>query len=402
MIATMPQHIPDDEQELIEIVQHAQASRTSLEVIGGGSKRSVGLPQRVTTVISTSKFDRIIDYDPAELVMTVGTGVRLAEVEALLAANNQMLAFEPFDFAEAVDGTAGVSTMGGIVGAGFAGSRRLSAGNVRDHVLGFTAVSGRGERFIAGGRVVKNVTGYDLSKLMCGSWGQLAVLTEITMKVLPRPRVTLTLVIRDLDEAAAFAAMTRAVRSQCEVAAAAYLPHGFIDRASRTLLRLEGFGPSVEARAQALTDLLMRIGPSWMIDRASLEESSALWGAIPARLINTEDPLRSVLWRVCVPSTAGVGLCARLRDLGAKFCVDWAGGLVWARTSAEINAAHVRTLAENGGGHATLLAAPAEYRSRVCAQHPESPAVARLTERVKAAFDPASILDPRRFAMPNA
>ena len=401
MTATTAQLVPADVQELIEIVQGANAERTSLQVIGGGSKLGVGFPQRVTSVISTRKFDRVVDYDPAELVMTVEAGVRLSTIELLLADNHQMLAFEPFDFADAIGGLTGVSTIGGIVAAGLAGSRRLSAGNVRDHVLGFTAVSGRGERFVAGGRVVKNVTGYDLSKLMCGSWGQLAVLTQITLKVLPRPRVTLTLSLRDLDDELAFTAMTRAARSQWEVAAAAYLPRGTSDDQSQTLLRLEGFGPSVEARAQALAEL-MKTTSAATIERLSDQQSSTLWRSIPAHLTNADRASRSVLWRICIPSTAGARLCASLRERGASFCVDWAGGLVWARTSADLDAARLRSLAEAAGGHATLVDARVEYRSRVSAQHAEAPGVAALAQRVKASFDPAGILDPLRFELPDA
>ncbi|HVF16221.1 MAG TPA: FAD-binding protein [Steroidobacteraceae bacterium] len=402
MAVTTPHHVPADVQELIEIVQNAQANGTPLQVMGGDSKQSVGFPHRATTVISTLKFDRVIDYDPAELVMTVESGVRLTMIQQLLAQNNQMLAFDPSDFADAVGAIAGASTIGGIVAAGLAGSRRLSAGNVRDHVLGFTAVSGRGERFVAGGRVVKNVTGYDLPKLMCGSWGQLAMLTEITLKVLPRPRVTLTLSVRGLDDELAFTAMTRAVRSQCEVAAAAYLPRGVIDQQSRTLLRLEGFGPSVESRARALTELLMTVSSGGTIDRASEHESCALWSAIPARLAHADRMVKPVLWRICVPSTAGVGVCVRLRQLSASFCVDWAGGLMWVRTAADVDGAQLRNLAESVGGHATLLDAPVDYRSHMSAQHPESSGVAALAQRVKAAFDPAGILDPLRFAEPGA
>jgi glycolate oxidase FAD binding subunit len=401
MIATTPQHVPADVQELVEIVQDAQAAHTAVQVMGGGSKHTLGFPQRVTTVISTRKFDRVIDYDPAELVMTIESGVRLASLQQLLAENNQMLAFDPFDFAHVLGGREGASTIGGIVAAGLAGSRRLSAGNVRDHVLGFTAVSGRGERFLAGGRVVKNVTGYDVPKLMCGSWGQLAVLTEITLKVLPRPRVTLTVIVRDLDDAAAFTAMTRAVRSRCEVAAAAYLPRGVIDQQSRTLLRLEGFGPSVEARAQALRELLTNESSS-MLEQASEEESLTLWRSISTQLTRADLPDKPVLWRICVPSTAGVRLCASLRELDASFTVDWAGSLIWTRIAEHVGAAQIRNLAERAGGHATLIDAPIQYRSSVSAQHSESAVVAALAQRVKTAFDPAGVLDPLRFAMPNA
>ena len=198
-----------------------------------------------------SALSRVIDYDPAELVLTVEPGALLADIEALLATSNQMLAFEPWELAP------GRSTIGGMVGAGFAGSRRILSGGVRDHLLGFSAVNGRGEAFKAGGRVVKNVTGYDLPKLMAGSWGQLAALTHITLKVLPRPSETRTLVLQGLGASAAGGVMGRAMRAPADVAAASYLP-AESEASSITAIRLEGFGPSIEARARLLAGLLRR------------------------------------------------------------------------------------------------------------------------------------------------
>jgi glycolate oxidase FAD binding subunit len=383
---------PADVQELTQIVQAAVAKRTPLRVVGGDSKGGMGHPQREATRVSIAKFDRIIDYDPAELVLTTGAGVKLSAILALLAEHGQMLAFEPYDFATTVGGTMGESTIGGVVAAGFAGSRRVSAGNVRDHVLGFTAVSGRGESFVAGGRVVKNVTGYDLSKLMCGSWGQLAIMTELTLKVLPRPRVSLTLAAFDLAVDAAYIHMTRALRSQSDVAAAAYVPSDVLEQRPVTLLRLEGFGPSVEARAQQLASLF-----DTSLEPLEAARADQWWARVCCA-----DPLRAtgeaVLWRICVPATQGAALCAELRKLDVDVCVDWGGALIWARPAASLAATTVRALAEQAGGHATLIHAPVDYRSLTPALHPESAGVAALTARVKASFDPERILDPHRFA----
>lgn len=395
MTSTSGSICPADTLELIEVVQDAHASRTPLQIVGGASKQGIGYPDRSTKTISTAGFDRIIDYDPAELVITIGAGTRLSTIQKLLASQQQMLAFEPFDFADLSGATRGASTIGGVVAAGFAGSRRLSAGNVRDHILGFTAVSGRGEQFKAGGRVVKNVTGYDLSKLMCGSWGQLAVLTELTLKVLPRPRIALTLSICDLNDEIAIAAMTRAARSQCEIAAATHFSAGFVDDRSQTLFRLEGFEPSVEARASTLVSLLRDVVGDAVVERVVSEWTA--WSAIRNGLSDS-DISADVVWRICVPSTASASVCSHLCKLDARYCLDWAGGLIWARTADEVRAAEIRRLAEQAGGHATLARAPLAYRRRVGALHPEDPAVAALAQRVRAAFDPAGILDPQRFA----
>jgi glycolate oxidase FAD binding subunit len=241
---------------------------------------------------------------------------------------------------------------------------------------------------------VKNVTGYDLSKLMCGSWGQLAVMTEITFKVLPRPRVSMTLAHFDLKVDAAYAQMTRALRSQAEVAAAAWIPPGLIEPASMMLLRLEGFGPSVAARAQHLESVLG--APPVVLEGEPAERTwSRVCGA---------DALHSsggnVLWRICVPATKGAALCERLVGLAADFFVDWGGALIWARVPSSVPAESIRTLAEHADGHATLVHAPDDYRLRTAALHPESRGVAALTARVKASFDPQRILDPHRFELP--
>jgi glycolate oxidase FAD binding subunit len=393
MSSSQPTIFPADVQELRQIVQAAVADRTPLQIVGGGSKSGMGYPQREARHVSTAKFDRVIDYDPAELVLTVGAGAKLAAIQALLTEHDQMLAFEPYDFATTVGGAADESTIGGVVAAGFAGSRRVSAGNVRDHLLGFKAVSGRGEAFVAGGRVVKNVTGYDLSKLMCGSWGQLAVMTEVTLKVLPRPRVSLTLMAFDLGVDAAFICMSRALRSQADVSAAAYARDNLLEPRSVALLRLEGFGPSVDARAKQLSALFDTPLESFPREQADRYWSRVCRADLPP---STDD---EVLWRICVPATHGAAACAKLSELDAAFCVDWGGALIWARVASSVTPETVRALAEHAGGHATLIHASEDYRSRTPALHPESSGVAALTKRVKCSFDPARILDPHRFEL---
>jgi len=382
---------PADAEALVEIVNSAAARGTPIQVVGGDTKARIGCPDRETLRVSTAKFDRIIDYDPSELVLTAGAGVTLSTIETLLAAQDQMLAFEPFDFATLARGPTGRSTIGGIVGAGFAGSRRVSAGNVRDHVLGFAAVSGRGEGFVAGGRVVKNVTGYDVSKLMCGSWGQLAILTEITLKVLPRPRASLTLIARGLDDESAYRSMTLALRSQADVAAAAYLPAGLWEQESFVALRLEGFGPSVEARAMLLQEL-----GDVRLERMAGDEATALWLRVrTAELLRVVDG--AAVWRICVPATQGAQVCRTIRGVEGSAFADWGGALIWASVPQTVGAQRIRDVAERAGGHATLIDGPRDYRSNAPALHPESSAVSALAKRVKAAFDPAGVLDPRRF-----
>lgn len=337
-------------------------------------------------------FNKVIDYDPAELVLTVEPGVRLADLEPLLVKHNQMLAFEPFDFAGVTGAEPGKSTVGGIVGAGLAGSRRISAGGVRDHLLGFTAVNGAGEVFKAGGKVVKNVTGYDLPKLMAGSWGRLAVLAELTLKVLPRPSIVRTLALRGLSSNDALAAMTLAMRSQAEVAAASHLPplHG---NPALTAIRIEGFGPSVNAREGVLRRLLEPIAPVVVLEA---QQAAAHWEGIETGAYIPADA-GPFLWRVSAPPAQGANILLSVDAFKGFGLLDWAGGLCWARMPANVSPDFVRELAERAGGHAMLVDAPDEARAAIPALHPEPPAVTALSRRVRQAFDPTGVFETGRF-----
>lgn len=385
---------PTSVSDICDAVRTAAAAGFPLEIAGGSSKAAMGRPDRGTTLLSTQHFSQVIDYDPPELVLTVGAGAKLADIEALVAAQGQMLAFEPFDHGPLYGQPVGAATIGGIVGAAVAGSRRLSAGSVRDHILSVKGVSGRGEVFNAGARVVKNVTGYDLPKLLTGSWGRLAVLTEVTLKVLPRPHARATLAIAGLPDAAAIAAMARALRAPCEVAAAAHLPGNVHDGQPLTLIRLEGFSPSVAARVAALKTLLADVGEVDVLDDAA---AGILWDDIRwARPLGGHDPL----WRIHVPPSAGARVVAGLAALPVRVIYDWAGGLVWLATAATNAAGQIRAAATAAGGHAMLVRGGEDLRRSVPLLHPEAPAVAALEQRVKAAFDPLGVLDPHRFDAP--
>jgi glycolate oxidase FAD binding subunit len=265
---------PATTDDLCALIADAQATGTKLRLRGGSTKDAIGAPCEAQ-VIDMRGFAGVVDYDPPELVLTVGAGTPLAQIEALVASEGQMLAFDPFDHG-AMLGNDGGATIGGIIAAGVAGPARLSRGGARDHLLGFTAVSGRGEKFVAGAKVVKNVTGYDLPKLMAGSWGRLAALTELTLKVLPAPRTQQTLVMRGLDPAGAVAAMARAMGSAAEVTAAAHLPDWRGE--AMTALRLDGFAESVAARAAAATRRAHRV-------RSGCSTGLAAWSGWQARPI---------------------------------------------------------------------------------------------------------------------
>ncbi|OJY67935.1 MAG: FAD-linked oxidase [Sphingobium sp. 66-54] len=383
----MPALRPDTIDQLCAIVRDARAEGCLLAIQGGGSKAGFGTPVEATT-LDMRGFSGIVDYDPAELVLTVRAGTPLIEVEAALAAQGQMLAFEPWDHGPLFGAAAGSATIGGIVAAGVAGPRRLSAGGARDHLLGFTAVSGKGERFVAGGRVVKNVTGFDLAKLMAGNWGRLAAMTELSLKVLPRPRDRATLAAEGLGAAAAQALMLRALGTSASIAAAAHLPGAPNAGRALTLLRLEGIGPSVDVRCAAL---IRQFAPDHALQRLPEAEASAGWQAV-----RTATPLDGpLLWRIQLPASAAASTADWLEANGARWLIDWGGSLLW--TDWPGDAATLRDHITAAGGHAALVRAPAETRARIPAQHPREPGVAALEARIRRAFDPDGVFETGRF-----
>jgi glycolate oxidase FAD binding subunit len=386
---------PKDEQELIAIVQQALASDEPLELIAGGSKRGLGRPLRMLHVLDLGAFAGIRDYEPAELVLTAGAATPLGEIEAALDSARQMLAFEPPDWRALLDTSDKASTLGGAIACNLAGPRRIRQGAARDHFLGFHAVSGRGEAFKAGGRVVKNVTGYDLSKLMAGSYGTLAALTEISVKVLPRPEATHTIALAGLDVPQALAAMSEALNSAHELSGAAHLPAEIAPGGkAMTSMRVEGPVPSVEARASALRRELARFGDAEILgDDASLK----LWHDIRdvAPLAAMKD---RAIWRVSIAPSAAPALIAALgKNLDLRYFLDWGGGLVWLAVPAAQDAGAVIIRGALGSGHATLIRASDALRAAVPVFQPQAREVAALSVRVKESFDPKRLFNRGRM-----
>jgi glycolate oxidase FAD binding subunit len=378
---------PTREDELADAVADAARNGATLAITGGGSKAAIGAPTAARPLDMTG-FSGVMDYDPAELVLTVRPGTPLAEVKALVAGQDQMLPFEPFDHGPLFGVKAGHATIGGVVAASVAGSQRVSSGAPRDHLLGFRAVSGRGEAFAAGGKVVKNVTGFDLAKLAAGSWGRLFALTELTLKVLPCPRVRTTFAIEGLDAERAVAAMSAALGSQAEVAAAAHIPAALREGAALTAFRVQGFRPSVNARGA----MLRRVLGSYGVLVELGDGADNFWvGLASVRAFAGDRPL----WRVNIPPSGGPATAAAAERLGAEWLFDWAGGLVWIAGDVPANA--IRTAAMAAGGHAMLVRAPAAMRAEVPAFHPLAPSVAALEARVRRAFDPNGVFETGRF-----
>ena len=377
---------PRNARELQQAVEWALNEGVTLDVRGSGSKLDLGKPMRCDQILDLSGVSGIVDYAPEELVVTLRAGTPMREVEALLAQRNQMLAFEPPDLGPLLGREPGEGTLVGTVMGNFAGPRRLSAGAARDHLLGFSGVNGRGEAYKSGGRVMKNVTGYDLSKLLAGSWGTLAVLDEVSVKVLPAPDQTRTLLLHGLEDETAVKAMCIAMGSPHEVSGAAHV-------GERTALRVEGVAPSGEARVKGLRDLF----PGTQMEELGTLESRAFW-----RALRDAAPLGAdaddAVWRISCAPTDGAAIVARIKAAQpfAKALYDWSGGLIWLALPARDDADHPVVRA-GLAGHATLIRAPEKVRAAVPVFQPQPPALAARSARVKESFDPKGLFNPGRM-----
>ena len=399
---------PEDAQQAAEAVAWAAAEEEPIEIVGRGTKRGLGRPVQASRGLDLSALTGISAYEPDELVLTAAAGTALAEIETTIGDHGQMLAFEPPDLGPLYGEAQNAGSIGGILACNLSGSRRIKAGAARDHFLGLEAVTGRGESFRAGGRVVKNVTGYDLAKLMAGSYGTLAAFTEVTLKVLPRPEKTYSVLLFGLDDQAAHEAMTRALNSAHEVSSAAHLPAALAGRStiaylaeansSVTAIRVEGPGPSVKHRVAALRQELGDLAES---EELHSQNSAQLWPWLGCGgPLTDSDNASAAIWRISVAPSRGPAVMAELAgEDSIEGYYDWGGGLLWLALPGGEDAAAGRVRAALGetGGHATLLRAEDAVRAAVAVFEPLGAAKGALTERIKDGFDPHRILNPGRM-----
>ncbi|PWB89766.1 glycolate oxidase subunit GlcE [Methylocystis sp. MitZ-2018] len=390
-----------DQADAVDAICAAKAEGDCCAIVGGGSKSGLGRYAPQAQALSTAALTGVTLYEPDELVLSARAGASLSEIEALLDEHGQQLAFEPMDYGLLFGAETGGATIGGAIAVNAAGPRRIKAGAARDHLLGFRCVTGRGELVKSGGRVMKNVTGYDLSKLVCGSYGTLALLTELTLKVLPKPQTECTLLAIGAEEAESLALLRRATATPCEPSALAMLPAGAAPLAlndNAAAIRLEGPAISVTARRDDLVERLASDGVRF--ETLDEHDSAALW-----RGLRDAAPVAAKvgqIWRISVAPSEGFAVVERIRRAGAPvlaYFYDWAGGLIWLRleTVPDAYAAVVRSAVDASGGHATLIRASVETRATIDVFHPQPSALAALTRRVKASFDPAHILERGRM-----
>jgi glycolate oxidase FAD binding subunit len=398
---------PHEPKHVEEAIAWALAQGKTLELIGCGTKRAIGRAAQWDATLDLSGLAGVTLYEPEELVLSAKAGTPLTQINTLVAEQRQQLAFEPMDYSPLLGGEPGAGTIGGAIAANLSGPRRIKAGAARDHFLGFSAVSGRGETFKSGGRVVKNVTGYDLCKVLAGSWGTLAAMTDVTVKVLPRAETELTLIAFGLDDRIAVKAMAAALGSPADVSGAAHISAGVAPQVAGaaaagravTALRLEGVGPSIAARRAGLEALLKPFGELFAVSERA---SHALWLAV-RDVTPFETPTAgpaAPLWRISTAPAHGPEIVAQVSaQCEAAALYDWGGGLVWLQIAGrpDAGARFVRRATAACGGHATLYRADAAVRASVEVFEPQARALEALTRRVKDGFDPKGILGPGRM-----
>jgi glycolate oxidase FAD binding subunit len=398
-------YLPRGEDELADLISDAVRKTVPLEICGNRSKAALGRPLQVGARISTREMRGVTLYEPNELVLSAKSGTTLAEIDKLLAASGQQLAFEPCALERTLVPNAPEATLGGVVATNASGPRRILRGAARDHVIGMRGVNGRGEVIKSGGRVMKNVTGYDVARAMAGSWGTLAAMSEITVKVLPKAEETRTLICLSLTDEGAVSAMCRALSSAYEVSGAVHLQRPFAERLSVadvaalgqsvTALRLENFSSSVEYRLGRLHHELKPFGTIYEMDDT---RSHAFWTDVKRLqfLTGSDWPL----WRITTAPHQGARLVSVLSaQMECRAAYDWSGGLIWLEVPPSTDAAAtvLRRLIAEYQADAFLVRASPAARASVGVFQPLPEVNMNLIRRLKDAFDPHRILNPGRM-----
>jgi glycolate oxidase FAD binding subunit len=396
---------PAAEWEVTTLISDAASRNKPLEIMGAGTKRVVGRAFQAVSLISTTSIKGITLYEPAELVMSARSGTPLEEIESELAKRSQTLPFEPLDLGPVVGSAPKRGTIGGVFATNLGGSRRIATGAPRDHLIGLRAVTGKGELMKSGGRVMKNVTGYDLARGLSGSWGTLAITTEVTFKVVPMPEQTATVVLHGLTDELAVEVMTQAMGTPYEVTGAVHIPSAMAARLKTaevkgagealTALRLENFEAFVSYRAGKLRELF---APYGSVEVLGDGVSRQFWGEL--RQLSILQGGNGPLWRISTAPKSGPKVVASVgRYMPVNAFYDGSGGLIWLEVpdSADAGATDIRRVIAQYGGHATLIRADVSVRAAVDVFQPLEPGVERLTRGLKGAFDPVGILNPGRM-----
>ena len=394
---------PDKEEAIAGIIKHFYKKNIPLEICGLGSKKKIGRNFQSQKTLDLSNYSGIIKYEPEELYIKVKSGTSIKEIKEALEKNNQHLAFEPTDFGPLFEGKTNEGTIGGVLSCNFAGPRRFKVGSARDHILGFKGVNGKGEIIKSGGTVVKNVTGYDLSKVITGSFGTLSVFTEISIKVLPKPDLTKTLVINNPYLKKGLEHLNIALSSSCDPSGAVFYPEFFQDqftfndlttRGPITAIRIEGSKLSIDERIKKLINELD-------VDKKEIsildpEQSNIFWEK--TRCLNVFSNLKDNLLRIIVPGSEVFDLINKLKTYKIKYFIDWGGNLVWLQLEL-LNSnilKEIKTTVKNLGGYLTVIKVDESLKASIDIFTIDDVKY-KISEKIKKSFDPKRILNPGKM-----
>jgi glycolate oxidase FAD binding subunit len=402
---------PEKEKEVSNFIKKFYKSNIPIEIVGSGSKRKIGKPLQCANVLNLSKLNGIIEYLPEELYIKVKACTPLEQIEKELKKNDQQLAFEPINFGYLFNGKSDSGTAAGQVACNISGPRRFKVGSVRDHVLGFRGVNGRGDIIKSGGTVVKNVTGYDLSKLICGSYGTLVALTEITFKVLPSPQESKTLIIHDQQLVSASDFLDKSISSSSDVSGATFLPiqpenngcmmdvektfklNDLKHKGSLTAIRIEGSKNSIEQRVQSLINELKIIDTN--ISILETYQSEIFWNKV--KNLEFFSLSKNNILRIVIPPSECIKLVYQLSNK-FKYFLDWGGALMWleAYELSEEMFESIRKKVVRLGGYVTMIK-NSDYLPYVEDVFTINSDRFNISQNIKKSFDPKRILNPGKM-----
>ena len=394
---------PTTREEISEFVRECYKKSIPIEISGHKSKRNIGRNFQTEKTLDLSKYSGIIEYKPEELYIKAKAGTPIREIISELDKNNQQLAFEPVDFGLLFSGKKNDGSIGGVIACNFAGSRRFKAGSVRDHVLGFQGVNGKGEIIKSGGTVVKNVTGYDLCKILSGSFGTLTVLTEVSVKVLPKPPTNKTLIIDNPHLKKALEYLNLALSSSSDPSGGVFYPEYFRNNftfndltteGAITAIRVEGPNDSVDYRIKKLCkELAINTNEIAVLDT---EQSNIFWEKTRSLVVFSE--LKNNLLRIVVPASETFEVLTKLKIYEIKHFVDWGGNLIWLqidKISTKI-LKEIKNIVVEASGYLTVIKIEENLKATIDVFTIDSIKY-KISERIKKSFDPKRILNPGKM-----
>ena len=402
---------PKNEEEVSDLIKELYKKNSSTELIGTNSKSFIGNKTQSANTLSMSKISGIIEYLPEELYIKVKACTPIEEIEKALDKNNQELAFEPMDFGFIETGKSNKGTIAGYLSCNFAGSRRFKVGSVRDHILGFKGVNGKGDIIKSGGTVVKNVTGYDLSKLIAGSFGTLVALTEVTLKVLPKKKLSNTIAIYVDDKKTVFELFNQMSSSSSEISGAVYIPlepneddfqknrdvvFKFNDlkyEGSFLAIRVEGDKISIDEKIKALTqELNLEKYKTTILD---VYQSVPFWKKI--NNLELFSKTKNNLIRLVITPSNGVKMMQFLANK-FKYYIDWCGSLFWVEVPAKKNMKikELKKISQDYGGYLTIVKTSDEYDYEETLFTINDVRLL-ISEKIKKSFDPKRIFNPGKM-----